>query len=425
MNGVRDTELGDAQRAARLLLDHGVVSEARVGKRAWRNLRRYAEPLGEAFAQVAGYRVDVGRSAVALVRRLDRLVASPVFTTPSGLPFDRQRYALVLLVLAALERSGQQTTLTDLARRVRTAADSTPDLLFDPDQHASRLALSHAVRALEELGALALTDGSREAWERASGDGEALYDIDLALCRRLFPLLVSPEDAGERLLHHDPEGIGRDPTMRARRQRLARRILETPVVYLDDLPADERTYLVREARSLARELEDLTGARVERRKEGLALVAAGRGMSDRPFPSGGGANQAALLLASRLVPLADELPEVDAPHADEVSDRLLSALAPDAEAGALRPRSTRPFVDDAALLRLATELTNELAPALTVRHQGHPAVFLADGLEVLAAHDLVRGLPGGVALMPALARFAEVRLHASGELAGQLGLGFV
>jgi uncharacterized protein (TIGR02678 family) len=424
MDGVRDTELGDAQRAARLLLDHGVVSETRVGKRDWRNLRRYAEPLGEAFARTAGYRVDVGRSAISLVRRLDRLGAAPVFTTPSGQPFDRLRYGLVLLVLAALERSGQQTTLTDLARRVRASAEALPDLPFDPDQHASRLALSHAVRALEDLGALALTDGSREAWERASLDGEALYDIDLALCRRLFPVLVGPEDAGERLLHRDPEGLGRDPTLRARRQRLARQILERSVVYLDDLADDERSYLVREGRSLARELEDLTGAQVERRREGLALVAPGRSLSDRPFPSGGGANQAALLLASRMVPKVAELPRLEAPHADEGSDRLLAALAPGSEPSSPRPRARRPFIDDESLLALATELVRELAPALTLRHHGHPSVFLADGVEVLTAHELVRPMPGGLVLMPALARFGEVRLRAADELAGQLRLGF-
>ena len=424
MKGVRVTELGDAQRAARLLLERGVVSEASVTERQWRNLRRYAEPVGEAFARIAGYRVDVGRSAVSLVRKFDRLVAAPIFRTPSGIPFDRLRYALVALALGALERAGQQTTLTELARRVRAAAERTSGLVFDPDQHTSRLALSHAVRVLEGLGALSLTDGSRESWERGGSEGEALYDIDLALCRRLFPVFFGPEEAANRLLHQDRAGLGRDPTRRARRQRLARALLERSVVYFADLEPEERAHLVRDAKAIGQDLEGLTGARIERRREGVALIAVGGGLSDMPFPGGGGARQAALLLTDRLADVLGDLAETDAPHADTESDRLLEVLVPGGRAMALRPRTTGPFVPDRELARISAEIASELAPALVRAHQGAPGAFLKDAIRVLSAHDLVRAVPGGVVLMPALGRFRSVRKKASDELAGQLGLAF-
>lgn len=392
MIDVRDAEVGDLQRAARTLLVHGLVTASRPNERAYRNVRRYAEPLEAALSELAGYRIAVTPTAVRLVRRLDRLAATPVFHTPSGRPFDPTRYALVALTLAALERSGSQTTLTDLARRIRRAAERTPGLVFDPDIHASRLALGHAVRVLEVLGALSLTDGSREAWEQGQDDAEALYDIDRLLCRQVFPLACGlRQEASAVFLHADPEDVGRDPQRRQRRQRLARRLLEEPVVYFDD------------------------------------LVDPGRRLSDRPFPSGGSDQQAALLLATRPCALRDELPRAEAPHAAEPSDLLATAIAaaapePDPPAPPVRPRTARPFVDEATLTAEATRLRDEMGPALKSAYRDDPTALLHDALAALIAYDLVRPVPGGVVLMPAIARFREVEVEASEELKAQLGL---
>jgi uncharacterized protein (TIGR02678 family) len=429
MIDVRDSELGDCQQAARTLLVYGVVTASRPSEAAWRHVRRYAEALDAAFREVAGYAVSVGRTAVRLVRRLDRLVDSPVFTTPSGRPFDRSRYALVVLALAALERLGSQTTLTVLARRVRQAAESIPELAFDPDAYASRLALGHAVRVLEELGALSLTDGSREAWEQGRDDAEALYDLDRSLCRQVFPLPRGLQREAETcFLHADPAGIGRDPERRARRQRLARRLLEEPSLYLSDLDESERAFLHKEGRTLAADLERLTGATVERRREGLALVDPGQRFSDRPFPSGGAAQQAALLLATRLCALAADLPTVAAPHGAERSQWLAARIAAagpgssSAPAPAVLPRASSPFVEQARLVVEATRLRDELGVALKADHRDDPERLLTDALAVLAAYDLVRPVPGGFVLMPAIARFREVRVAMSAEVQAQIGL---
>ena len=431
MRDVRSSELGDLQRAARSLLGQGIVTERRVGEREWRNLRRYAAPLAAAFADLAGYRVEVSRTSVALIRRVDRLSDSPVFTTPSDRAFDRMRYALVALVLAALERLGKQTTLTDLATRVRTAAASIPSLPFDPDQHHARLALGHAVRVLEELGAVQLTDGSREAWEKSDGAGEALYDIDRSVCRRLFPVAVRRDDNQPQLLHQDPVDLGRDPTRRARRQRLVRRLLEQPVVYFRDLSDDEHAHLKREASKLGATLEELTGAQLERRREGLALIDPGRRFSDLPFPAGGAGNQAALLLAAQLCALAvtpaSKLPLVAAPQCDEASDQLAARIAIALGGEGVTPvraQHPRPFVAQRALDDIAEALVSELSANLTKQHAAHPGEFLSDALTVLRAHDLVRSVPGGIVLMPALARFREVRVQTAAAHVDQLTLEF-
>lgn len=200
------------------------------------------------------------------------------------------------------------------------------------------------------------------------------------------------------------------------------------MVYLADLSEEERAFLQREGRSIADDLEELTGATIERRKEGLALIAPDSRFSDRPFPAGGSANQAALLMASRLCERAPELRSVQAPHFEERTDLLVASLdqvAPEVLGVVEAPRPVRarsevPFTDGALLDGLSRELVEQLAPALKQAHAESPARFLADALDVLEAHDLVRRVPGGVALLPALARFGEPIVEVEPELQAQL-----
>ncbi len=432
MRGVRDTELGDFQRAARTLLVRGILTARVPGEAQWRNVRRYAEPLDQAFFELAGYRVERGRSAVCLVRATDELKVVPIFSTPSGRPFERVRYALVVLTLAALERSGGQTTLTDLARRIRRSVDQIPDLPFDTDAHASRLALSHAVRELERYGALSLTDGSREAWEQGVEEAEALYDIDREICRALFPLPRGLQGCGgvAGLLVREPAAVGRDEARRLRRQRLARLLLERPVMYFDELSDEDLAFLHREAGSLAEQLDELTGATLERRKEGLALVDPGRHFSDIAFPRGGANQQAALLLAERICEQVEGLARLRAPHGSERAEAIavsLDGAAPaalDADGFRATPRvgARALLVERQSLERHAEELCEALAPALKAAHREDPMVFLDDAIGVLESFDLVRTVPGGIALLPALARFRELRVEVSHELEAQLSL---
>ena len=77
------------------------------------------------------------------------------------------------------------------------------------------------------------------------------------------------------------------------------RLLLVPAFILLSVPA-QALDLTLEAGPLGEELERLTGARLERRKEGVALLAPGHRFSDLPFPRGGAAPHAALLLAALL-----------------------------------------------------------------------------------------------------------------------------
>jgi hypothetical protein len=100
--------------------------------------------------------------------------------------------------------------------------------------------------------------------------------------------------------------VSRDTRRAATRQRLARLLLEHPVLALDDLTSEERGYLASQATSLAADLHRLTGAQVERRAEGVALIDATGSFSDRSFPAGGTPAQVALLLADAMAHAVSE-----------------------------------------------------------------------------------------------------------------------
>ncbi len=432
MIDVRASDLGEAHRALRDLLVWGLVTDTRPNAQVHARARRHAAALDAALQSACGYRVQVHRGAVRLVRRHDGPSPRPSLATPSGAPFDRFRYALTALTLAGLERSGPQITLSDLAIRVRRASADLPLLSFDPEQHGHRVALGQAVRALQELGVLRLTDGSIDAWERGDVDAEALYDVDLALARVIAPLPRGVYDSGgaSAWLHPVAEGIGRDPQRRERRHRLIRLLLEQPVVYYADLDDALVAYARREAASIAHDLESLTGAVLERRAEGLALLDVFGRFSDAPFPKGGSAQQVALLLADRLCAIAEDAPTTLAPHREAAAVDLLRAVdgcAP-LEVGATEPPPLgidgpqAPFVDDQALAEAMHALLEDVGAGLKAAYQASASHALADAIGVLAAHDLVRPVAGGVALMPALARFRAPTVHADPALAGQLGL---
>lgn len=415
----RGADLGELQRAAKALLRWGVVMDGRPDAESLRLIRRHEHWLVERFATLAGYHVEVWPFAARLGRRLDYVDDTPVFRTPTDRPFDRERYALVALCLAVLEQLGAQTSLSDLAIGVRRSAASVPGLTFDPDQYASRQALHHAVRALQQWGALRLTDGRLDAWESNRGDAEALLDIDHRRCRLLFRGARGLHGGGgsRAMLHSDAEAetVGRDTIRQQRRRRLTRMLLERPVVYFADLGEEDVAYLRREAASLGAELEVLTGAGLERRREGVALIDDGRQFSDINFPSGGGEQQAALLLLDRLCAEADGQRRVQVATSGEASQRrgaTLDACAPEA-VGATRWQPTvatpieAPFFTEAALEVLAAEICAAHGSHLRADHAAAPTKLWRDAVALLAAFDLVRWLPGGICVMPALARYRD------------------
>lgn len=432
---VRDVDLPDYQRAARLLLVHGVITSTHPGRSQLSLVRRWGLELGADFERLAGYRVELGAEVVRLVRVLDHLDPRPVGPNTTHRAFDSTRYALLCLALAVLERSGVQVTLTELAKRVRTTASGVAGLHFDPDRIESRRAFCHAMLWLQEVGALRLTDGSLQSWQDLGDAGEALYDIERDVCRAMFRPAVALHALGgtARLLHVEREGVGRDPERRGRRQLLVRLLLERPVLYYDDLDEVTRRHAITEARDLGRDLERLTGARLERRREGLALVDDGGSFSHEPFPRSGTVPQAALLLLASIARRVGEpgVPLALRPGLAATSDRLAAMLddtlpqgarsdrAPP-ESGAAPPmEAEQPFVDDAWLLAEGEALCATYGKAFSGALRDEPALLVAQATALLERFDFVRSVPGGVVVLPALARFRDVGLDQAHR---QLGL---
>ncbi len=376
-------ELDEFRTAARTLLTAALVTESYPHPGALALVRRFEEPLRNEFSRMCHWRLDVGPTCARLLRRPAALsLHRPARTaTQSRRAFTPLAYAYLCLVLAALEKLGEQTTITQLAdevARIRAGDDALP---LDLTSHAHRRVFVDAVAWLERRGVLGLLDGDTETFLAASGD--ALYDVDRDAASRLLVSppsvlagLTSPDDFLDEPYPPTPEGA----QSRAR-HRVHRRLLTEAVLYYDELPDDERDYARQRRTRIREELERLTGCTLECRDEGQALIGL---PAAEPFPAGGAVAQAALLFGGELAAIASK-------EAGSGMERLVSA----AEA-------------DAAWRRVVAAY----AGRFTAEYRAEPerlrteAVARLERLGLLAAHG-----DGDVVVFAALARYrAAVRI---------------
>jgi uncharacterized protein (TIGR02678 family) len=439
--GVRAVDLADYQRVVRLLLTRPVVTSSTKGK-GLEQVRRWEATLREDLATVFDYRLDVTPTCARLVRR--PVVLDPTrplrTATQSARSFDRRRYAYLCLVLAVLQGAGLQVLVTDLADRVRRRAEVIARLGFDDANRAHRMAFVDAVGWLEGIGALVARDGHSGDYAK-DPEQDALLDIDAEMVHLLAPVTLRARVGGSSALFPQAAGAdrGRDAQRRGRRQAVCRWLVDRPVVTLGDLPPDEAAYLRREARTIAADIERLTGATVERRSEGLVLLDAGGELTDRRFPGGGTISQVALLLAERLVALgwddderpATALPALGASDTDLALE--LSQVCPAGpELGALRSVAAEdtgldaqtetdaedsghggpdaghpevPFATWTEMTSIVTDLATRYGSAFKKGMADDPERLCRLAVDELKAFDLVRPVAGGVALVPPIARY--------------------
>jgi uncharacterized protein (TIGR02678 family) len=235
---------------------------------------------------------------------------------------------LLFLTLAALERGGAQVAIADLARAVaQSGADADPPIAVDFDARHERVALADGLDLLVAWGVLAHTAGKRESYRRREQDeGEALLTIDR---RRLALVLRDPAAAAGATTLEDLAGDPHRYTehaegeRRARAHRLARRLVEDPVVLLDELDDEDRAYFLGQRARLEEGVADAVGVDVERRAEGSALIVEDRRLTDVPFPTNATVKQLALLLCDVLAALPPD-GELDGPGLrDAVAELLL------------------------------------------------------------------------------------------------------
>ena len=450
-------ELGEYQQAARQVLRHPLITAAYPDKATLPLARKWAPQLREDLAETLGYTLISNGDTIRLRRVQDTLDPTRPADTRAKKPFDRRRYAYLVLTLSALGRSGGQVALSELADAVAAEAGRIDGLGMDTERKADRDAFVDAVAWLAARGALRMADGSATDWVNDPERAEALYDIDRDIVGAVY--------APSRVLQHldsvtgllvDVASAGPGQGINAERRRAGRRarrlVLENPVVYYADVDENLRGLL--RSPALAEDLERLTGLPLERRAEGVALINSGGRLTDVTFPGTGTVAQAALLLCARIAGylqrnrgrvehlptataaerLAEASARIDAVIparagvaallADAVNAASLEpAAAPGIQAmhegtpglpgetnpGQLAPaEAAYPFLSNSWLRAELMKLVDEFGSGMSERQVADPAGLLDDALDLLASVGFVARTSGGALILPLLARYRGV-----------------
>ncbi|WP_119154230.1 TIGR02678 family protein [Caldimonas tepidiphila] len=275
-------------------------------------VRRQAAALREWFAREAGWVLQVERDGARLHKR-----PAELGDATRGLPgYDRRRYVLLCLACAVLERAEPQITLRLLGERLlQLAADPalrSRDFAFTLEAQHERRELVAVCRTLLDLGVLQRVAGDEEGFVRAAGEqADALYDVQRRALSGMLAAVRGPSSwaAGEaptgledrlRALVDEHVADSEEARRTALRHRLARRLLDDPVVYLDTLDAESRAYFVNQRGAMAARLCEATGLLAEQRAEGLALADETGALTDVRMPAEGTEAHATLLAAEYL-----------------------------------------------------------------------------------------------------------------------------
>lgn len=293
----------ERQRALRALLMQPLM---RDGHAAFALVRRHADYLRDWFVRECGWTLRVERDHARLAKR----PADHRDATRGAARFQRERYVLLCLALAVLERHDIQITLKNLGEALMEEAQD-PALAalgfeFALDRQSQRSDLVEVCRLLLELGVLDRIAGDEAAYLNQSGD--ALYDIRRPLLAALLvsargpSALAGAATTAERLaaLTTATGMQGEDTRRTALRHRLSRRLLDDPVVYTSELDDDEAEYFASQRGPMGHRLAQAGGLEAEHRAEGSALVDAAGDLTDVALPQQGTDAHATLLLAEFL-----------------------------------------------------------------------------------------------------------------------------
>jgi uncharacterized protein (TIGR02678 family) len=295
----------ERRAAARLLLRHPLVTPD-AHPDGFALIRRYADELIGLFNQQLGYRLVVEPSFARLHKAGLGNGSGHRLERGSGIPFTPRTYACLALALSVLVTAPEQLLLSELLTRVRVAGAEACVELADERPSAAKRTLVAVLGRLIDWHVLAENEGSVDAYA-VDDDAEALLTVNREIARRLVSGPLHRADGPAELI-----ALAAEPGPGGPRHLVRRRLVETPVVYLDDLTAIERGWLRQQQRREQRILEELLGLDLEIRAEGAAVLDPDDYLSDVDFPVGGRTVQhAALLLIQRLL---DRLRPADAGH---------------------------------------------------------------------------------------------------------------
>ncbi len=361
-------------------------------------VRRHADSLREWFARETGWVLHVERDGARLFKRPADLMDST-----RGLPgYDRRRYVLLCLACAVLERADPQITLRILGERLlQLAADPTLaalDFTFTLGSQQQRRELVAVCRTLLELGVLQRVAGDEESFVHAASDqADALYDVQRRLLAGVLaaargPSTWAPEEAPGTLderLHALTEEHVTDSDEGRRtmlRHRIARCLLDDPVIYIETLDQQARVYFANQRGAMAARLCEATGLVAEQRAEGLALTDETGSLTDVLMPAEGTDAHATLLVAEYLANRARWRERWERAEMPGLPGRV-------------------PEQDIAEFLRETKERFGRYWRK-SAREPGSEQELTAIAIDRLEKLQLIERSAGGVLARPALARFA-------------------
>jgi uncharacterized protein (TIGR02678 family) len=279
-------------------------------------VRRHADVLKEWFAREAGWTLHVERDCA----RLYKHSADLLDPTRGFADFNRRRYVLFCLACAVLERADPQITLHVLGEKLLQLASEASlaarTFTFTLQAHHERRDLVAVCRTLLDLGVLIRVAGDEEGYVHHGAGGsehlhDALYDVQRRVLAGVLAAVRGPstwltEEAPCRLeerlralvAEHVPDT--EEGRRTATRRDLARRLLDDPVVYIDDLDLAARSYFLNQRGVMAARLTDGAGLLAEQRAEGLALVDETGEITDVSMPAEGTEAHVTLLVAEFL-----------------------------------------------------------------------------------------------------------------------------
>ncbi|MDR2032255.1 MAG: TIGR02678 family protein, partial [Azoarcus sp.] len=225
-------------------------------------------------------------------------------------------------------------------------------------------------RTLLEQGVLERVAGEEESFVHDSGwqQSDALYDVHRRLLAGLLAAVrgpstwraeEAPADTGARLralvteFVVDSEQGRRD----AVRHHLARRLLDDPVLYVDTLDDEARTYFINQRGALANRLCEATGLTAEQRAEGLALVDENGQLTDVAMPAEGTEAHVTLLVAEHL---AQRLRQTRVPACSDENEIALFLREAAGRYGRYWRKSARAPGAERELTRIAVERLRQL-----------------------------------------------------------------
>ncbi|KAA5602375.1 TIGR02678 family protein [Blastochloris sulfoviridis] len=326
----QEAERDEFRTAARSLLMTPLMSPTHQD---FTVVRRHAGPLRDWFARETGWILHVEREGARLYKR-----PADLTDATRGLPgYGRGRYVLLCLACAVLERADPQITLHLLGDRVlKLSVD--PVLAgcgysFTLGTQNERRDLVAVCRTLLDLGVLQRVAGDEESFVQAGRDhGDALYDVHRRALAGMLAAVRGPSTwaAGdapatldERLHALADEHVADSEEARrtALRHRIARQLLDDPVIYVECLEPQTRAYFVNQRGAMAARLCEATGLMPEQRAEGLALTDETGSLTDVAMPAEGTDAHVTLLVAEYLARRAKDghrafeaLPEQDIAH---------------------------------------------------------------------------------------------------------------